>query len=156
MFKALTLVAAFAGCATLLSAQAIDPDTFKVGYYDYFGGANTIQMTNVGTTAGGNVCADIYVFDAEQELAECCSCFLSPDGLRTINVYTSLLGNTLTGVRPPTGAIKIVSASAVGNPSCGGYPTAPKPVSGIRAWGTHTYDGVLTEISWTRASARPS
>jgi len=32
MFRTLTLVAAFAGCATILSAQAINPDTYKVNY----------------------------------------------------------------------------------------------------------------------------
>jgi len=33
MFRTLTFVVAFAGSATILSAQAIDQDTFKVNYF---------------------------------------------------------------------------------------------------------------------------
>jgi hypothetical protein len=73
VFKALTLMAAFAGCATILSAQAIDPDTFKVNYFSHAnvqGPDGTVRITNAGTS-GGNLCADIYVFDPNQELSEC-------------------------------------------------------------------------------------
>jgi hypothetical protein len=151
MFKTLTLVAAFAGCATILSAQAIDPDTFKVNYFNNGNSTpdETIQLTNVGTTAGGNICADIYVFDPNQELSETCSCFLSPDGLRTLSVNTDLLSNPLTGVPLTSGTIKIVSAT---DPTtCAKYPTSPKPTAGLRAWGTHVYDSAITETDFLDA-----
>jgi hypothetical protein len=151
MFKTLTLVAAVMGCATILSAQAIDPDTFKVNYFNngFSFPPETIQMTNAGTTAHGNICADIYVFDPNQELSECCSCFLSPDGLRTLSVTNDLLSNPLTGVLLTSGTIKIVSAT---DPTtCPKYPTAPKPTSGLRAWGTHVYDSNITETDFQDA-----
>ena len=40
---------------------------------------------------------------------ECGSCYVSPDGLRTLSVNVDLTGNPLTGVTLSTGAIKIVS-----------------------------------------------
>jgi hypothetical protein len=80
------------------------------------------------------------VFDPYQELAECCSCKITPDGLLTLSVGYNLTSNTLTGVPLSTGAIKIVSSS-----TCNA--SAPKPASGIRAWGTHTQIGIsLTSV----------
>ncbi|MGA2879566.1 MAG: hypothetical protein ABSG13_11500 [Bryobacteraceae bacterium] len=141
------------GVAAILSAQAIDPDTYKVSYFsnnipakDYIP-VGTVRVSNVGTSEG-DLCADIYVFDPTQELNECCSCLVTPDGLRTLSVATDLTGNTLTGgIVPETGAIKIVSAATTGG-TCPA-PTAPKPTSGVRAWGTHTQvGGYVTETEF--------
>jgi hypothetical protein len=81
---------------------------------------STIRMTDPGTTTanGGDVCADTYVFDSAQELQECCSCPLTPDGLRTLSLKTDLLGNTLTGEYPSSGVIKILSAVALVDAPC--------------------------------------
>lgn len=155
MFKTLTLVAALAGCATILSAQAIAPDTFKVNYFSNIGIAlpAQVQMTNVGTS-GGSICADIYVFDPNQELAECCSCRLTPDGLRTLGIGPNggnIAANPLTGFDPPllNGIIKIVSSSG----TCSGtglpLPVSPKPIPGLRAWASHlTGPGLSTESNF--------
>jgi hypothetical protein len=120
-------------------AQAIDPDTFKV---DYFANANTagapdatVRLDNPGT-AGGNLCADIFVFDASEELSECCSCVLSPDDLRTLSVNTDLVSNPGNGVTVTGGLIKIVSTNNAGCPA----PTSKgsvTPTAGIRGWVTH-------------------
>jgi hypothetical protein len=153
MIKTLWVAAALVGSAAILPAQAIDPDTFKVNYFssnppsNCYGPNNvncniqidgiadgTVRITNVGTS-GGNLCADIYVFDPNQELAECCSCKITPDGLLTLSVVDNLTANTLTGVPLSSGIIKIVSSS-----TCNA--TAPKPAPGIRAWGTHTQLGL--------------
>lgn len=113
-------------------------DTLKV---DYFANANNssapsalIRMTNPGTS-GGNISAAIYVFDAFQELSECCECTLTPDGLRTLSVNTDLTANPLTG--PPLltgGLIKIVSTT-------GSSAARLIPTAAIRAWGTHIQSG---------------
>jgi len=108
-------------------------DTLKV---DYFSNANTagapdgtLRLTNPGTS-GGNIYAAIYVFDPQQELTECCECFLSPDGLRTLSVNSDLTSNPLTGVTLATGLIKIVSTTGT---------SASKlfPTPAIRSWTTH-------------------
>src|SRR5580658_4269897 len=87
---------ALAFCAVSAWGQAPPADTLKV---DYFANANTagapdgtLRITNPGT-AGANLCAAIFVFDPSQELSECCRCFVSPDGLRTLSVNTNLTGD---------------------------------------------------------------
>ena len=125
-------------------------DTLKV---EYFANANTagapdatVRLTNPGT-AGGNVCADIFVFDANQELSECCSCILSPDGLRTLSVNTDLTSNPLTGIILTTGAIKIVSAKLSGG-QCP-LPVVINSTPAVRAWATHIQDSsfAITETN---------
>ena len=154
MLKTLSLVAAAFGFAAILSAQTAGPgpDTFKVGYY---ANANspvpdgTVRITNVGTNittpGSGNLCALIYVFEPDQQMAECCGCLITPDGLLTLSINANLTDNPLTPVTLTTGAIKIVS-------SAGGACNAakPTPVPGIRAWGTHIQnDGSTTETEFT-------
>jgi hypothetical protein len=125
-------------CVGYAAAQTPAADTLKV---DYFSNANTgsapdgtVRVTNPGT-AGNNLCAAIFVVDPEQELSECCSCLVTPDGLRTLSVNTDLTGNPLTGVKLTTGAIKLVSTPTRGNlcPT----PSAFTPTPAIRAWATH-------------------
>ncbi len=113
-------------------------DSLKV---DYFSNANTagapdgtVRITNPGTAAG-NVCASIFVFDANQELSECCSCLTTPDGLRTLSVNTDLTHNPLTGVTLNTGVIKIVSTIPVSG-KCP-LPTKVVPEAALRSWTTH-------------------
>ncbi|HEY6767978.1 MAG TPA: hypothetical protein VI386_24750 [Candidatus Sulfotelmatobacter sp.] len=127
-------------CAGTAAAQAPPADTLKV---DYFSNANTtgapdgtLRLTNPGT-APGNVCANIFVFDPFQELSECCSCFLSPDGLRTLSVNTDLTANPLTGKNTTlsTGVIKIVSTTLTAG-TCP-LPTNLNPIPALRAWTTH-------------------
>src|SRR5580692_11739244 len=130
-----------------LTAQAQEPaDVLKV---DYFVNANTsgapdgtVQLTNPGT-AGGNVCASIFVFDPAQELSECCGCLLTPDGLRTLSVNTDLTKNPLTGVVLSTGLIKFVSTIPVAG-ACP-LPTKVNPEPAIRAWVTHIQNGNFSE-----------
>ncbi|MGA7907247.1 MAG: hypothetical protein WCA16_07550, partial [Candidatus Sulfotelmatobacter sp.] len=108
-------------------------DTLKV---DYFANANTagapdgtLRLTNPNTS-GGNIYAAIYVFDPLQEMSECCECFLSPDGLRTLSVDSDVTANPLTGVTLTTGLIKIVSTTGVNAVKL--YPTPA-----VRSWSTH-------------------
>jgi hypothetical protein len=134
---------ALALCAGTAWGQA---DTLKV---DYFSNANTagapdgtVRVTNPGTAAG-NVCASIFVLDSFQELAECCSCLTTPDGLLTLSVNTDLTSNPLTGVILSTGVIKIVSTIPVGG-ACP-IPSTVKPEPALRAWATHIQNGSFEE-----------
>jgi hypothetical protein len=142
MLKTLSIAAAALGFGAILSAQtaAPGPDTFKVGYFSHAqiqGPDGTVRITNVGTNittpGSGNLCAMIYVFEPDQQLAECCGCEITPDGLLTLSIDLNLTSNPLTPVVLTTGAIKVVSSS--GSPTCN--PAKPTPVTGIRAWGTH-------------------
>jgi hypothetical protein len=124
-------------------AQAQTPATTSPYRVDYFANANTggapdgtLRLDNDGA-AGGNLCADIFVFDMHQELSECCSCLETPDGLRTLSVNADLTANPLTGVVLKTGVIKIVAAA----PTSGTCPVpnriATEPNGEIQGWGTH-------------------
>jgi hypothetical protein len=143
-------LAMFAGYA---SASVATPpaDTLKV---DYFSNANTagapdgtLRITNVGTS-GGNLCAAIYVYDQYQELSECCSCLLTPNGLKTLSVNKDLTSNPLTGVTLATGSVRVVSTKTVGG-SCPQFPTTVTPTAGLRAWTTHIQNSnfAVTETS---------
>jgi hypothetical protein len=112
-------------------------DTLSV---NYFTNANmdgapdgTVELTNPGTS-GGSVCANIYVFYPDEEMTECCSCSLSPDGLRTLSINNDLTSNPLVGIKATTGLIKVVSSVNTG--SCG-TGTTITPTPSVRAWGTH-------------------
>lgn len=152
MRTTLLVVCTLAVALCTVSAWASGPpaDTLKV---DYFSNANTagapdatVRLDNPGT-AGGNVCAAIYVFDSNQEMSECCSCLLTPDGLRTLSVNSDLTSNPVTGSSLTTGVIKIASTVASGG-SCS-LPTSITPTPALRAWVTHIENAsfALTETN---------
>jgi hypothetical protein len=112
-----------------------------VGAVDYFSYANNVNapdgslnLVNTGLT-GGDLCAMVYVFDASQEMNECCGCSISKDGIRTLSVDTDLTANTLTGVTLSTGVIRIIPADATSNPTCNASTVTPSGL--ILPWATH-------------------
>jgi hypothetical protein len=157
MLKTLSIAAAVIGFAVTLSAQTAPPaDTFKVNYFSNAGSMTapdgTVYITDDGSSIAtgnkGNLCAMIYVFRPDQQMAECCGCELTPDGLRTLSINMDLTDNPLTSVPFPTGVIKIVSSS--GYPTCN--PRKPVPVAGVRAWGTHVQAAAVTETEFLDAT----
>jgi hypothetical protein len=118
------------------------PNVYSV---DYFANANTSGAPDATTRiinpglSGGNLCADIFIFDPNEEISECCSCLTTPDGLLTLSVNNDLTSNPLTGVVLTTGIIKIVSAATSGG-TCP-LPTKGTPVPTLRAWTTHVQNG---------------
>jgi hypothetical protein len=167
---AAALVLAGAAFTTGISAaQTQEPaDTLKVNYFSNAntGGApdGTVRITNPGTaaptdpgSAGTNRCAYIAVFDSNQEMSECCGCFVSADGLRTLSVDSDLTANPFNGQKLATGVIKIVSAASAGT-SCP-LPTSatgsgPLLEPAVRAWGTHIQSSnfALTETEFQDAT----
>ncbi|MGA2694658.1 MAG: hypothetical protein ABSE92_01265 [Terriglobales bacterium] len=155
VLSVITLVAALTLMAGVAMAASAPPaDTLKVDYFANAGGSAdaTVRIVNPGTTYA-NLCADIFVFDSQEELVECGSCPVSPDDLRTLSVNGDLLSNPLNGKAPTTGDIKIVSAATTGG-ACplptgktrGG--TIIDPVPAVRVWTTHIQNnGTLTEGS---------
>jgi hypothetical protein len=146
-FAACTLVLAL--CAGYAAAQTAPPpaDTLKVDYFANIGGSigQTMRLTNPGTS-GGPLCAAIYVLDADQEMTECCSCYLSPDGLRTLSVDVDLTSNPLIGTPPANGVFKVVSTTTTAG-QCPA-PLSLHPTPAIRGWATHLQDsGILTETA---------
>jgi hypothetical protein len=151
LLVACTLVAAltlFVGIASAANPPvATAPDVYAV---DYFANANTtgaadatVRIVHPGVAAG-NLCADIFVFDTNEELSECCSCTITPAGILTLSVDTDLTSNPLTGTILSAGVLKIVSAAPTGG-LCP-LPTAIVPTADLRGWATHIQNsGTVTE-----------
>jgi hypothetical protein len=112
----------------------------------------TVRLTNPGVT-GGNLCAEIYVFDQSQQLSECCGCLVSPDGLRTLSVNGDLTSNPLTGVKSRTGVVKVVPADASVNPSCD--PTVIAPKASLAAWSTNIQKQSASAFTITETTFQP-
>jgi len=149
---ALVIVGLVTFGASVASAQT---DVYSVNYFANNAGAApdaTVRIDNPGLTYG-NVCAMIYVFDADQQLTECCGCVETHNGLRTISVRRNLTSNPLTGVVSNNGVIKVVSA-AVNNSPCDPSSNV-HPVANLRTWVTHIQNPVGTAypITETESSA---
>jgi hypothetical protein len=126
---------------------------YMLGYYLH---ANTIgvpdgtlRLVNDGNQGdappGGNLCASIYVFDANENMQECCSCLVTPNGYLSLSVNTSLTHAPANSLIPHRGVIKVVSSHP--NHKFGVCdPTLDAPVIGIRGWLTHI-DGPPFQLS---------
>src|SRR5450432_2932823 len=127
-------VLAIALVIAMVSGAAFAQEGMTTNYYanNTTSGApqGTLRITNHGaaqTVVGaqivngaqpvdpGDLCAMIYVFDAQQELTACCGCRVTPNGLQTINVRTQHVVDTLTRVTPNTGVIQIISGAPTGS-----------------------------------------
>jgi len=131
------LVPAFAQ-DSVLSIQG--SGSYDIGYYV---NGNTgvagfpdaqLHVSNPGSTggfgsadptavSGGDLCANVYVFDPYQELVECCSCKVSPNGMQSFSLQNDLTQNPYTPALPHSGAIKIVSSFGGGKRGAGLPPT---------------------------------
>jgi hypothetical protein len=135
-FLVLLLVAAVMLGGTAL-AQG-DNSVYFTTYFSYANTANapdaTVRAVNDGYTEN-NLYASIYVFDDSEELTECCSCVITPDGLLSESVNVNLTANPLTSIKPTRGVIKIISSSTESDVNTGFAPNTP--TTGIRAWATH-------------------
>ena len=126
MKKLLVLAALLAMAAIPTVAQGPVTGPYLVDYYSNNDGigSQSVRLVNFGaagtplTTPVGDVCANIYVFDANQEMIACCSCRITPNGELTLDVAANLTANNLTGVFPANGDIKIVSTAAAGTAVC--------------------------------------
>jgi hypothetical protein len=139
------LAVVVAGFVIASAGVASAQDVYKVNYFDFNSPIlatfpvpdATVRIDNPGLTYG-NLCAMIYVFAADQQLAECCGCVETHNGLRRLSVRNDLTKNPLTGVVPFSGVIKVVSAS----PSSGVCdPTSVTPKANLRVWATHIQPG---------------
>lgn len=152
--RSMTMAAFAASLLAIGGASAVAQDVYKVNYFSnnvtpavitapaaVIVPDATVRIDNPGLTYG-NICAMVYVFDADQQLTECCGCVETHNGLRTLSVRNDLTRNPLTGVRSTNGVIKILSTIPVGG-VCNPAATA-KAVPSIRAWATHIQNPVGT------------
>jgi hypothetical protein len=145
MKKLLTLVALLAFVTIPAFSQT------SIYLIDYFsnnpgpGGAadQQVRLVNTGvngtplTSPVGDVCANVYVFDANQEMVACCSCRITPNGLLTLSVANGLTNNPVTSVVPVNGDVKILSTVAQGATACTPLTDNGGFVDSTVGYGTH-------------------
>src|SRR3982074_3891781 len=116
---ALSTVAVGLVLAVASTGAVAQDNVFAVSY---FSNAHTrgapeavLRLVNDGTLSdsspAGDLCASVYVFDSAEELNECCSCRITPNGIISLSVNTNLTNNTLTGRSLTRGIVKVVSSS---------------------------------------------
>jgi hypothetical protein len=165
--RKIVLLLAVLAIALAAGSQVASAQTTDVYTVDYYANANcpggtpipvgcigitaapdaTVRVINPGAlgnpSEGTDLCALIYVFDANQELSECCGCFVSANALLTLSVNKNLTNNPFLGGLLHTGVIKIVSAQNPGFPTIPCDPTATiVPKTTLRAWATHVQNKV--------------
>ncbi len=124
---------------TLLASSAFGQISY--GYFTNAGSAPDAQLSiiNVGTTGGtspaGDLCANIYVFDTKQEMAECCSCKVPANALTIFSLNTNLTSNPLLAPLA-NGVIEVAASPVPANTGCNAA-AFPFAFGGLGAWITH-------------------
>ena len=135
------------GILALVPCMALAQGTYYVDYYSNnvdHGFDQIIRIINVGTLgtpltspATGDICANVYVFDANQEMLACCAARLTPNELASAAVHRQLTFNTVTQIVPTSGVVKIVLAQVPGS-GCTPTTIGATPDAGLgAAFGTH-------------------
>ncbi|HTC58327.1 MAG TPA: hypothetical protein VK706_18085 [Candidatus Sulfotelmatobacter sp.] len=114
--------------------------TYDVGYFTNANASGApsahLRLTNDGDNSAASLCANLYVFDNQEEMAECCGCQVTANGYLDLTVNSNLVGNMLDhGTRPTRGIVKVVSSLVPANGTCN--PMSETPADGIKGWLTH-------------------
>jgi hypothetical protein len=155
IFAVALVIAMVSGIAAAQAPIVIIPipgsdDTFTTNYFSNNTAVNaphgTLRATNDGSSSA-ELCANVYVFDDSQEFKECCSCPISPNGMRTWDIHTDLNSNPANGVVANQGLIQIISTHATqtggGCDPTGGFNVFLGQGGGLtlepelEAWATH-------------------
>ena len=135
---------------TASSAQTTNPviemHNYAVTYFSGNKSSNpdeTLRVVNTGDIGdvdlpSGDICVNVYVFDANQEMTECCSCPDSANGMLTFSVQKNLTANTLTSIPLPTGVIKVTASVPGSGGTCSPTTLANLPAEDVlAAWQSH-------------------
>jgi hypothetical protein len=95
-------------------------------------GAGIFSGTSASTT--GAICVNVYAFTPDDQLASCCSCPVTPNGLVTLSARREFNGDSTSTTLPKAFVVKLLPSAPVGG-SCNngaGSPGAKAP--GLHAW----------------------
>ena len=123
-------------------------DAYQVTYASNLNiGDSVIRLTNTGANGAplfgpglgddtGKICANVYTFSPDEQMASCCSCPVTPNGLVTLSVRRDLISNPLTGVVPTSVTIKLLATQPAAGTCDPSTPTADNLTSGLKGWRT--------------------
>jgi len=146
----LTAVATLASVAAFAQNPITADSPYQVRYASNLNiGDSVVNISNTGANGAGvgsgtsasvtgALCANVYVYNADEEIITCCSCPVTPNGLVSLSAQRDLISNPLTPAIPTSIVIKLVATAPVGgscNNSAGAIATATT-VPGMVAWGT--------------------
>ena len=99
------------------TAAASSTGAYQVRYLANLNVADSyVNISNTGTVNGndpaGQMCANNYVFDPNEEPVSCCSCPVTPNGFVTLSAVNSLIANRLT-LTVPSAVLRRPAISAV-------------------------------------------
>jgi len=103
-----------------------------------------VNITNSGVS-GGNICANVYTFDPQEELISCCTCTVTPNALQSLSVIQSLISNPLTPAIPTAVTVKIVPTTGACNAS---VINVNNLAPGLIAWGTSLHAAQTTPVTY--------
>jgi len=163
--------------AALFGQNPITADSpYQVNYASHLDlGDGVVNVTNSGASAGGNVpiangntfgyiCANVYVYAPDQELAACCSCAVSPNSLHAWPISFgpgNLLSNvnnttTLRSINETHSVVIKLVATAATNGTCA-RPDAPDGLAtGMVAWATHSHPTNTSTVAITETPFVPA
>jgi hypothetical protein len=170
------ILAACALSAVAFAQNATLDTPFQVRYAANLTlGESFIDITNTGANgapllgpgfggASGNICANVYAFDAGEELISCCSCLITPDQTVNLGVNRDLTVKTLTGVVPASVTVKVLATlagtggtgSSCTNSAAQVQNAAAVIVSGMAAWGTTLHSAPGGTVATTETAFTPS
>ena len=145
---------------------------FQIGYFANLNVSSNqyINITNTGANGApllgpgfgaqaGNICVNLYAFNPDEEMISCCSCHVTPDGMKTLTVGPDILANVENnrpGVVPSAIVVKLV-ATLAGTGGTGGTAacnqsaatiTTATIVSGLVAWRTSLHANPTDATEW--------
>lgn len=107
--------------------------------------------SGIGSSSVGNICANVYVFDNQEQMLWCCSCPVTPDETIAFSLARDILSNPLTIVPAGSVTVKLVATAPNGNCSqSAAFLGSETPVSGMLAWGTspHLINRVVGQTAY--------
>lgn len=111
--------AAGTGCASAFQVNYFT--NLVVGDFSYIRATNdgsvvtaaSVKDTPDTTTnfKTGDICMNVYAFDAAEEMVSCCACKITPNGLASLSILQDVVSNTLTPFTPTSITVKLVSTT---------------------------------------------
>ena len=135
-------------CITVGDQPIAPPGAFQIRYASNLDKADSyVSLSNSGANGAplngpgfgypvGNICVNAYVFSPDEQLISCCSTLITPNALNSLSVVKDLTSNTLTGIRPNSVVIKLLSSQPMGSMCNPALPTFNTFAPGMTAWGT--------------------